>query len=173
MINTKPENWAHNPNNTIKLPPWKGDPKDKTLIALIPFLEYIAGMGIQDVRPVIEGFGDKDIPTEFARREAIAREEWKKQVAEKKKAAKSTAGGLFTNILGVKPHHSPEEEEMTLFDLQRKRGIEAYLETQKHLTENKEALLKEQEEQEKAMNEAYRTSLGKILTEGLPKPPSQ
>jgi hypothetical protein len=30
---------APNPENAIVLPPWKGDPDDKGLIELVPFLE--------------------------------------------------------------------------------------------------------------------------------------
>lgn len=45
-----------NPCPRIILPKWKGDSKDphaRDLVALIPFLEYIATMGIQDTRKVI------------------------------------------------------------------------------------------------------------------------
>lgn len=168
MLSSNPDHWERNSNNTIKLAPWKGDPKDKTLVGLIPLLEYLGGLGIQDVRPIIEGFGDKDVIQEYARREALAREEWNKQQEEKKLKAKKSAGRWVMGALGVS---SQVPEEKFIFDLQRERGIQAYEATQKHLMENKELLLKEQADQEKEMNEAMRTSLGKMLTEGLPKPP--
>ena len=39
MIDTVPDHVQMQPENAIILPKWSGDPKDKNLIALIPFLE--------------------------------------------------------------------------------------------------------------------------------------
>ena len=39
QLDTHPEHVAANPENAIILKPWKGEPGDKGLIELIPFLE--------------------------------------------------------------------------------------------------------------------------------------
>ena len=39
IMDTDPEHVALQPENAIVLPKWKGDPSDKDLVAMIPFLE--------------------------------------------------------------------------------------------------------------------------------------
>ena len=39
LLDTHPEHVKPNPENAIVLPKWTGDPKDRGLIAMIPFLE--------------------------------------------------------------------------------------------------------------------------------------
>lgn len=41
MLDTDPDHVSTHPENAVVLPKWKGDPKDKGLIAMIPFLECI------------------------------------------------------------------------------------------------------------------------------------
>jgi len=56
IIDTKSAHVKNQPENAIVLPKWTGDPKDphaKDLVALIPFLEYIASMGTEDTRKVL------------------------------------------------------------------------------------------------------------------------
>ncbi|PWW79412.1 NIF-domain-containing protein [Tuber magnatum] len=169
MLEANPDAWSENPDNTIRMKPWDGDSKDKELISLIPFLEYIAAMGISDVRPVIKGFGDKHVPTEFSRREAIARAEHMKRVEEQRKSRKGTAGGALLGALGMSRQSANEEK--TFMDLARERGLQAYHDMQKHIEDHKEEMLREQKKMEKEAAEMMKTSLSKIFTEGLPKPP--
>lgn len=170
MLETNPDAWSANPSNTIKMKPWKGDPNDKELIALIPFLEYIAAMGVQDVRPVIDGFGDKHVPTEFARREAIARAEHQKRVEEERKQRRGTIGGAMLAGLGMGQPNA-RDERMPM-DIARERGLQAYHDTQKHIEDHKEEMLKEQQKAEKEAAEMMKTSLTKIFTEVPPLPHS-
>ena len=163
MLEANPDAWSENPNNTIKMEPWDGDPKDKELISLIPFLEYIAAMGISDVRPVIQGFGDKHVPTEFSRREAIARAEHIKRVEEQRKSRKSTAGGALLSALGMSRPSASEEK--TFMDLARERGLQGYQDMQKHIEDHKEEMLQQQKKMEKEAAEMMKTSLSKIFTE--------
>lgn len=160
------------PENAIILPPFKGDPKDKELVGLIPFLEYIHTMQYSDVRKVLKSFEGKHIPTEFARREAIARAEFNKQLeAERKKhphkgkSGMAALGGLF----GLKPQNMnllvvPEGEinpadafaqGKMLQDIARERGQRNYEELEKMIRENGEKWLKEEAAlQEQAQKEA-------------------
>jgi len=163
MLEANPDAWSENPNNAIKMKPWDGDPNDKELISLIPFLEYVAAMGISDVRPVIEGFGDKHVPTEFSRREAIARAEHMKRVEEQRKNRKSTAGGALLGALGMSRQSASEEK--TFMDLARERGLQGYQDMQKHIEDHKEEMLQQQKKLEKEAAEMMKTSLSKIFTE--------
>ncbi|KAH0602847.1 uncharacterized protein H6S33_008497 [Morchella sextelata] len=174
MLETNPDAWAMNPNNTIKMKPWTGDADDKELVKLIPFLEYIAAMGISDVRPVIEDFGEKDVATEFARREALARAELKKRVERERAQKKGSLGEVLMGALGMAPPKKRrEDEEKTFMDLARERGQQMYEETQKHIAEHKDEMMMEQKNMEREAAEQMKTSLSKIFTEGLPKPPGQ
>jgi import inner membrane translocase subunit TIM50 len=84
IIDTHAPHVKNQPENAIVIPKWNGDPKDshtKDLIALIPFLEYVATMGTDDVRQVLKSFEGRSIPEEFARREQVAREKFQAQLA--------------------------------------------------------------------------------------------
>lgn len=61
-------------------------------------------MQYSDVRKVLKSFEGKHIPTEFARREAIARKEFNKQLeTQKSKHSKPSGMGALGNLLGLKP----------------------------------------------------------------------
>ena len=169
MIETNPDAWSANPDNTIKLPPWRGDPHDRDLIALIPFLEYIAAMGVTDVRPIIKDFGGTHIPTEFARREELIREKLRKELGRTTSSDTKRKGGGASAwafaMLGIKPREDKDEDVKTFMDLARERGQQQYIETQRHLAEHKDELLREQQQAEKEMAEQMKTSLSKIFSE--------
>lgn len=170
IIDTKPAHVQNQPENAIILPPWKGDPKDTELVSLIPFLEYVHTMQYKDVRKVLKSFEDKHIPTEFARREAIARAEFNKQLEQERRKGSRTSGmGTLGNMLGLKPSKMsmmvPVEGEQSqleafsqgkmLQDIARERGQRNYELLEKEIRENGEKWLKdEQAAQEKAQAEA-------------------
>lgn len=169
MIDTNPAHAKHQPENAIILPKWTGDPKDKELVSLIPFLEYIHTMAYPDVRQTLKSFEGKHIPSEFARREAIARKKFQEQLAqEQKKRPKASGLGLLTNALGVK--HQPmmmDPAEQTpaeafaqgkmLQDLARERGQRNYEALEKEIRENGEKWLKEEAAaEEKAKEEGMK-----------------
>jgi mitochondrial import inner membrane translocase subunit TIM50 len=160
-MDTNPVHTKDQPENAIILSPWKGDPKDNDLIGYVPFLEYIATMGINDVRDAIKSFEGKHIPTEYARREAALREEFNRQLAEQRaKKPKISAGGFLTSALGLKPQggmtmdgqHSVAEglmEGKMLQDQIRERGMKQYEALEKDIRENGEKWLKMEAEMEK------------------------
>jgi import inner membrane translocase subunit TIM50 len=138
------------PENAIVLPKWKGDPKDQELVALIPFLEYIHTVQSPDVRKVLKSFDGKHIPTEFAKREAIAR----KAFNERLKNGKSK-GKLGLGAFGMKGPHLPDGEQdpaealaqgKMLQDIARERGQRNYMMIEKEIRENGEKWLKEEQE---------------------------
>lgn len=174
IIDSSDKHVQNQPENAIVLPKWKGESKDKELVSLIPFLEYIHTMQYGDVRKVLKSFEGKHIPTEFARREAIARAEFNKQVEAKKKKAPSGMG-LLGGMLGLKPSNmalmvAPDGEQnphealaqgKMLQDIARERGQRNYEMLEKEIRENGEKWLKEEAAmQEKAQQEAMQSMMG-------------
>ncbi|KAI0538885.1 HAD-like domain-containing protein [Xylaria digitata] len=169
IIDTKESHVQNQPENAIILPPWKGQKDDKELVSLIPFLEYIFAMEYKDVREVLKSFKGKHIPTEFARREAIARAEFQKQL-EKGKRKRPSGVGALGNMLGLKGNMSmmqPADGELSpaeafaqgkmLQDIIRERGQRNYEMMEKQIRENGEQWLKEaqqmqEQQQAEAMN---------------------
>ncbi|KAK1752796.1 mitochondrial import inner membrane translocase [Echria macrotheca] len=175
IIDTHPQHVRAQPENAIILPKWTGDPKDTKLVSLVPFLEFIHTMDYSDVRKVIKSFEGTDIPTEFARREAIARAEHKKRLEaiRGKSSAKPSGGGMnwLSSLLGLKPSNmslmvQPEGEEnphdalasgKMLQDIARERGIRNYLMMEEEIRKNGAQWLKEEQEtQEKMTKEAMK-----------------
>jgi mitochondrial import inner membrane translocase subunit TIM50 len=159
------------PENAIVLDKWTGDPKDTELVSLIPFLEYVFTMQYGDVRKILKSFDGKHIPTEFARREAIARAEFNKQLEQERTKSSAARGGItgLGNMLGLKaskmsvlvsPDGEPNPAEelakgKMLQDIARERGQRGYESLEKAIRENGEAWLKEDAAmQEKATQEA-------------------
>ncbi|GFR46912.1 hypothetical protein Agub_g8559 [Astrephomene gubernaculifera] len=69
MVSSKPEAWEFQPENALKLKPWKGEPQDTGLIDLIPFLQFLAMRKVKDVREVVKSYdGVEDIPAAFKAR---------------------------------------------------------------------------------------------------------
>ncbi len=171
IIDTNPKHVREQPENAIILPKWTGDPKDQELVALVPLLEFIHTMQYSDVRKVIKSFDGTHIPTEFARREALARAEHNKRI----KAQQSSRGGgisWLSTHLGLKPSNmslmvAPEGEEnpqeafakgKMLQDIARERGIRNYLMLEEEIRKNGEKWLKEEQEvMEKAQKEAMKS----------------
>jgi import inner membrane translocase subunit TIM50 len=132
-------------------------------------------MQYADVRKVLKSFEGKHIPTEFARREAIARREFNKQLAEKSKNKKPSGMGALGNLLGLKPSKMSmtmpvdgEQDPLEAFsqgkmiqDIARERGQRNYLALEKEIRENGEKWLKEEQlAMEKAQQEAMNSMMG-------------
>jgi mitochondrial import inner membrane translocase subunit TIM50 len=175
ILDTNAQHVREQPENAIILPRWNGDPNDKGLVDLIPFLEYICTMEYDDVRKVLKSFEGTDIPVEFARREAIARAEFNKKRAVESRgsvtASARASGGLagLGSLFGLNPNkmslmvpvdgeQSPQEamaQGKMLQDVARERGQRAYQLLEKEIRENGEKWLKEEAEaQKKAQEEA-------------------
>ncbi|KAL2270725.1 hypothetical protein VTJ83DRAFT_96 [Remersonia thermophila] len=170
IIDTNPAHVRAQPENAIILPKWTGDAKDAELVSLVPFLEFIHTMQYADVRKVIKSFEGTHIPTEFARREALARAEHQRRLQQK--AAKGGGINWLASHLGLKPSNmslmvSPDGEEnpqeafakgKMLQDIARERGIRNYLMLEEEIRKNGEKWLKEEQEaMEKAQKEAMKS----------------
>ncbi|KAF9234011.1 HAD-like domain-containing protein [Melanogaster broomeanus] len=93
LLDTHEEHALTHPENAIVLPKWTGNPGDKGLVAMIPFLESIGIYKPQDVRPILQAYQGKDIPLEYAKKEAEARD---RHTAEWKTKSKGLSTGGFT-----------------------------------------------------------------------------
>ncbi|KAF2002060.1 hypothetical protein P154DRAFT_521218 [Amniculicola lignicola CBS 123094] len=166
VVDTDPSHVKLQPENAIILPKWKGEPGDKGLVALIPFLEYLAMGTVPDVRTALKSFEGQDIPTEFARREAKMREQFNKDLAaEKAKKGRGSAGNWVMNALGIKGQPGGLtlgdgqslaegfEQGKMLSDLFRERGQKQYETMEKEIRENGEKWLKEMADEEKKFQE--------------------
>lgn len=174
IIDTNATHVRKQPENAIVLEPWKGNSKDQDLVGLIPFLEYIHTMQVDDVRKTLKSFEGKHIPTEFARREAIARAEFNKR--KPKSASSGSSGfGALGGLFGLKPSNmsmtmAPEGEQnpaeafaqgKMLQDIARERGQRNYELLEKEIRENGEKWLKEEQvAMEKAQQEAMSSMMG-------------
>jgi len=163
IIDTKAEHVKAQPENAIVLKPWKGDPKDRELVELIPYLEHIAAIGVPDVRSSLKAFEGKHIPTEFSQRLERSRAEFNKQLeADRAKKGKRSAGGMMSSMLGIKPQGGMTYDGQTrvadelaagkmLADQIRENGIKQYERIEKEIRENGEKWLAEEKELEKKM----------------------
>jgi mitochondrial import inner membrane translocase subunit TIM50 len=184
ILDTKQSHVQNQPENAIVLPPWKGNKDDTELVSLVPFLEYIFAMEYKDVREVLKAFKGKHIPTEFARREAIARAEFQKQMEAQKRKRPSGMSALG-NMLGLKGNLSlmqPPEGELSpseafaqgkmLQDIVRERGQKNYEIMEQHIRENGEKWLKEAQQAQEQMQAEAMNSMKSSFTSWFspPKP---
>ncbi|KAJ7077911.1 HAD-like domain-containing protein [Mycena belliarum] len=147
-LDTNPEHVSTHPENAIIIPPWKGDPNDKGLIAMIPFLESIGIYKPQDVRPILSAYQGKDIPLEYAKKEAEAKalhvERWTKN------RPQGLAGASFSSWLGLSSENKPRGEvPLTYLEQKRREAQQQYQEEQKYIRDHKdylESLLKKEQE---------------------------
>ncbi|KAK5124595.1 hypothetical protein LTR08_005591 [Meristemomyces frigidus] len=181
ILDTKAGHVKNQPENAIVLPKWLGDPKDPAaggLVALIPFLEYLATMGTEDVRAVLKSFEGQDIATEFARREALAREKFNVQYAAEQARKPKYSIGALASGLGMRQQptqgmvladgQSVAEglaRGLMMGDLVREQGLKQYEFLEKQIRENGAQWLRdEEEEQRKAvegqMKEMKRGAMG-------------
>ncbi|KZT72401.1 NIF-domain-containing protein [Daedalea quercina L-15889] len=148
VLDVHPEHVSAQPENAIIMPKWSGDPKDRGLIAMIPFLESIGIFKPPDVRPILGAYHGKDIPLEYAKKEAEMKQ---KHVEEWEHGRKGLPTNSFTlsNLFGGsgQAHSSPIPP--TYLEQKRREAQLQYQEEQAYIRANKdnfEKLLKEEQE---------------------------
>ncbi|KAL2814539.1 HAD-like domain-containing protein [Aspergillus cavernicola] len=173
IIDTKEEHTRLQPENAVILDKWNGNPKDKTLVALIPFLEYLAGMGVEDVRPIIKSFEGQNIPVEFSKREKAMRERFEKELEEEQKKRPRKSVGSLASAFGLKSartmdgEQSPSQglqEGKMLWDQIRERGQKNYEMIDKEIKENGEKWLAEMAAEEEKLRLEQMESMKGSLT---------
>ena len=150
MLDTDAHHAKHQPENAIILPAWDGDPQDQTLIQLIPFLEYLATMGLDDVRTVLKSFEGTYIPVEFARREKLLRQKFEAQQSEKRGGRPKRKLGIG---LGLSSSDDALGEGKMIWDQIRERGQKNYELLEKRIRDEGEKWLAEQAAEQKKLEE--------------------
>ncbi|KAJ6621310.1 HAD-like domain-containing protein [Mycena sp. CBHHK59/15] len=148
-LDTNPEHVSTHPENAIIVPLWKGDPNDMGLVAMIPFLECTHRIyKPADVRPILAAYKGKDIPLEYAKKEAEAKalhvEKWNKD------RPAGLVGTSFSSLLGLPTGNTSRQKiPPTYLEQKRREAQEQYAEEQKYIREHKdylEGLLKKEQE---------------------------
>ncbi|XP_057314971.1 mitochondrial import inner membrane translocase subunit TIM50-like [Hydractinia symbiolongicarpus] len=71
------------PRNSLVLKKWEGDPKDTSLLELIPFFHAISVSNVDDVRPVLDFYrGEEDVVAAFRRNQDILRQQQEEMLAQ-------------------------------------------------------------------------------------------
>ncbi|KAI0821210.1 HAD-like domain-containing protein [Irpex lacteus] len=176
LLDTHPEHASAQPENAIILPKWDGKPGDKGLVSMIPFLESIAIYKSQDVRPILQAYQGKDIPIEYAKKEAEAKqrhiEEWEK--THKTPVSGFTLSSLFGGTPTV-PTAPGSKVPLTYLEQKRLEAQHLYREEQAYIAANKDnfdKLIKEEQAAlEKQMPNTFLGAMGAMFGPP-PQPPN-
>jgi import inner membrane translocase subunit TIM50 len=146
IVDTHAQHVSLHPENAVIVPKWDGSPGDRGLIALIPFLESIGIYKPPDVRPILQAYQGKDIPLEYAKREAEDKlahvESWK----QKGKGVDVTFSRLFSASSAPSSPVPP-----TYLEQKRKEAQALYLEEMAFIEKNKGEFERIIEEEKEAM----------------------
>ena len=141
---------------------------------MIPFLEYLAAMSVDDVRHTLKSYEGKDIPVEFHQRESRARDALQKNLEkEKKKVRRSGTASSLGSMLGFKSpepqipgEQSPSEafaQGKTISDQIRERGQKGYEQLDKEIREHGEKILEDMaNDEKKAIEDAMKSWQGSM-----------
>jgi len=139
---------------------------------MIPFLEHLAMMSQTgtagtpvDVRKILKSMEGKDIPIEYARREAKLRDQFERDLTEHKKKSSKSAGSMFMKGLGLNAQKQGMvlgdqnisqgmAEGKMMIDMYRDFNRQNYDHLDKQIRENGDQWLKEMADEEKKMQEA-------------------
>lgn len=162
LLDTHPEHVSSHPENAIIIPKWTGAPGDKGLIAMIPFLESIAIYKSPDVRPILQAYAGKDIPIEYAEKEAEAK---RKHIEEWKSKARGLSKGGFTlsGMFGGPSESSRSSVPLTYLEQKRLEAQRQYKEEQLYIATHKDEFERLLEEDRQAMAREMSGSLMGVL----------
>ncbi|KAG0280801.1 mitochondrial inner membrane protein required for protein import [Linnemannia exigua] len=165
IMDSNPDAYALQPENSIAMKPWMGDPNDTELVAMIPFLETLALTEVEDVRGPLAKFRGTNIPVEFAKWEEDLKEQMRLQWEEEQKGKKGKGGFGMFRVGGQQAEQPP----VPIFEAQRQQFQEHFKRTHKAVEEEAAENLKKQKELEEKIKQ-MRVSVWDILTKGGPDP---
>ncbi|KIM71865.1 hypothetical protein PILCRDRAFT_748373 [Piloderma croceum F 1598] len=145
IVDTHPEHIGLHPDNAVIPPKWDGNPGDKGLVALIPFLESIGIYKPPDVRPILKAYQGKDIPIEYAKREAEDKQVHVENWMKKGKGVDVKFSSLFS---ASSTPSSPIP--LTYLEQKRREAQSLYLEEMAFIEKNKPEFERLIEEDKKA-----------------------
>jgi import inner membrane translocase subunit TIM50 len=172
LLDTHEEHTLTHPENAIVIPKWTGNPGDKGLVAMIPFLESIGIYKPKDVRPILQAYKGKDIPLEYAKKEAEARD---RHIAEWKGQSKGLSSGGFTlsSLFGVSTESPHSPIPPTYLEQKRAEAQRHYKDEQTYIATHKAEFEKLLEEDRQAMAKEMSGSLWSVLDGMAGKKPGE
>jgi len=175
-VDTDAERLALNPDSSIIVPRWKGDPSDRGLIGLLPFLESIGILQPPDVRPILKAYEGKNIPLEYARKEAEIKakhiEEWEK---ERKGKGGAVTGFTLSGLFGgpARPAASHVGPPPTYLEQKREEAQHLYRQEQEYLKANEAEFKRLRDEDIERQMKEMKGSLMGFLNGGMTLPPAE
>ncbi|KAK8844795.1 hypothetical protein IAR55_006645 [Kwoniella newhampshirensis] len=172
LLDTNAEHAGLQPDNSIIINPWDGKPRDKGLVEMIPFLESIGIFNPADVRPILKAYEGKDIPIEYAKKEAEAKkraiEDWERTHPT---AVAGAGSGFLSSMFGsvAAPGSTRPNQPMTYLEQKRAQAQKIYQEEQKYWAEHADEFKKLIEEDKQRQLAEMKGSLLGYLSGG-PKP---
>ncbi|XP_047133170.1 mitochondrial import inner membrane translocase subunit TIM50 isoform X1 [Hydra vulgaris] len=101
LIDCDPNASSLQPRNSLILKKWEGDPKDTTLLELIPLLHTIAMSNVDDVRPVLDFYrNEDDVVAAFRRNQEILLKQQEEFNNAHKQQKKISGSGLIGSFFG-------------------------------------------------------------------------
>lgn len=176
ILDTHPEHVATNLENAIVVKPWKGEPGDKGLIELIPFLESVGIYKPPDVRAILNAYEGENIALEYAKKEAENKrqfiEEWKARGGGK---GLSSGGFTVSSLFSSNTEKHAPPLPLTYLEAKRREAQNFYREEQKYIREHKpefDALIEaDRQAQANALSGPLWNSFAASLGGGPPPPP--
>ncbi|OCF34942.1 mitochondrial import inner membrane translocase subunit TIM50 [Kwoniella heveanensis BCC8398] len=172
LFDTNAEHAELQPENSIIIKPWDGTPRDKGLVEMIPFLESIGIFSPADVRPILKAYQGKNIPVEYAKKEAEAKqkavEEWERLHPT---AVAGAGSGWLSSMFGsvAAPGQQRSNQPMTYLEQKRAQAQKIYQEEQKYWAEHADEFKQLIEEDKQRQLAEMKGSLLGMLGGG-PKP---
>ncbi|WVQ94093.1 hypothetical protein IAU59_001171 [Kwoniella sp. CBS 9459] len=172
LFDTNAEHADLQPENSIIIKPWDGTPRDKGLVEMIPFLESIGIFNPADVRPILQAYQGKNIPVEYAKKEAEAKqkavEEWERLHPT---AVAGAGSGWLSSMFGsvAAPGQQRPNQPMTYLEQKRAQAQKIYQEEQKYWAEHADEFKQLIEEDKQRQLAEMKGSLLGMLG-GAPKP---
>lgn len=170
LLDINAEHSALQPENAIIIKPWEGAGGDKGLVDLIPFLESIGIFNPADVRPILKAYDGKDIPNEYAKKEAeakrVAVEEWERLHPS---AVHGAGSGFLSSMFGsvAAPGQTRPNQPMTYLEQKRAQAQRIYQEEQKYWADHADEFKKLiEEDKQKQLAEMKGSLLGYLAGTG-------
>ncbi|KAH9833590.1 NIF-domain-containing protein [Rhodofomes roseus] len=173
VLDTHPEHVTPQPENAIIMPKWTGDSKDRGLIAIIPFLESIGIFKPPDVRPILQAYHGKNIPVEYAKKEAEMKQ---KHIAEwQQSKGLSTNSFTLSSLFGSPSQPQSSPIPPTYLEQKRREAQLQYQEEQAYIRANKENFERMIKEEQEALEREMRggTLWGSMQSMVVGPPPPQ
>ncbi|RXK42686.1 hypothetical protein M231_00242 [Tremella mesenterica] len=170
VLDTNSEHTALQPDNAIIVKPWTGEKGDHGLVDMIPFLESIAMYNTPDVRPVLKAYEGKDIPIEYAKKEAetkrLALEQWERTHP---KSIAGAGSGWVTSLFGSVASQSGQrrsDQPLTYLEQKRAEAQKQYQLEKKYYQDNAEEFARMIEEDKQRQLAEMKGSIWGFLTGG-------